>query len=287
MKTTTKSPLISVLLPVYNGQSFLATAIKSIQNQTLTDFELICIDDGSTDNTPKILKRLAVQDKRLKIITNPSNIGLAASLNRALPLTRGQYIARMDADDISLPTRFAKQIALLESNPHLVAVGGQEEIIDHNGTVIAQKHFPTDPQACYQTLCNFMPIQPPLLMIRGSIFRTLRYNTKICKNDDINIYFQLLCHGSLGNVNDTIFQYRQLPNSLTHNNARQVFFMALRNRLDGIIRHGYRPRFSRLFLLLIQTILVAFLPSYLVVKLFEIIRYSKESFPFSLFPAKT
>lgn len=283
---TFKKPLISVLLPVYNASDYLSEALDSLISQTLSDFEIVAINDGSLDNSGQILSKYAKRDKRIKILTNPKNIGMAASLNRALPLAKGKYIARMDADDISLPDRFQKQITLLQSNPKLVAVGGQEEIIDQNGQVTAQKYFPINPQTCYQTLCNFMPIQPPLLMVRASVFKKIRYDVKICKNDDINIYFKLLKFGQISNIDSLIFQYRQLGNSLTHNNAKAVFFMALKNRLNGILKHHYRPRFSRLILLFLQTIVAFILPSFLIIKIFEFIRYSKDSFVFSYSPAK-
>jgi glycosyltransferase involved in cell wall biosynthesis len=287
-----KKPLISVLLPVYNGEKFLVAAIDSILNQTESNFELLCINDGSTDSSLKILKKYTKKDKRIRTLNNPKNIGMAASLNRALPLTRGKYIARMDADDISLPSRFAKQVELLESNPALVAVGGQEEIINEHSQVTAEKYFPTNSATCYQVLTNFMPIQPPLLMVRGSVFRKIHYNTKICKNDDINIYFKLLQFGQLSNCQDIIFQYRQLPSSLTHANAKKVFFMALKNRFDGIINYGFRPNPVNLFILLAETIFALIAPPSLIVKLFEVFRYrSASSLPatssrFGLSPAK-
>jgi len=251
----------------------LSQAIDSILSQTVKDFELICINDGSTDNTAKILAKYAKKDKRIKIITNNPNIRMAASLNKALDIAKGIYIARMDADDISLPQRFAKQIALLESDKSLVAVGCQEQIINQFGQIKAEKYFPIDPKLCYQTLANFMPIQPPTLMTRGNIFRQYRYDTSICPNDDINIYFKLLQHGSFSNVNEILFQYRQLDNSLTHNNSKSVYFMALRNRIDGFLKYGYRPSLSRIFLAFIETLVIAILTPNQIIKLFESFRY--------------
>lgn len=267
------SPLISVLLPVYNGELYLSQAIDSILSQTIKDFELICINDGSTDNTGKILAKYAKKDKRIKIITNNSNIRMAASLNKALDIAKGFYIARMDADDISLPDRFAKQIALLESDKSLVAVGCQEQIIDEYGHIKAEKHFPTDSKLCYQTLANFMPIQPPTLMARGNIFKKYRYDTSICPNDDINIYFKLLQHGNFSSVDEILFQYRQQSSSLTHNNSKSVYFMALKNRLNGFINYNYRPSITRILLAFIETILVTLLTPNQIIKLFEAIRY--------------
>lgn len=274
-------PLISVLLPVYNGEKFLAEAVQSVLNQTLSDFELICINDGSTDKSLNILKRFAKKDKRVFILNNPKNIGMAASLNLAMSKARGKYIARMDSDDISLPTRFSKQIDLLKSDPKLVAVGGQEEIIDENGQVKAVKFFPISTSDCYQTLANFMPIQPPLLLARADAFKRCRYNTAICKNDDINIYFQLLQFGQMSNVNEIIFQYRQLNTSLTHSNAKSVFFMALKNRIDGILHFGYRPSALRLAILALESLFALLVPSSLIVKAFEFVRYQRNTWNLS------
>src|SRR5438094_2743094 len=97
-------PLISVLLPVYNASAYLATAIESILTQTFRNYELIIINDGSTDDSLSIIRSFT--DDRIKLIDNPANIGLIESLNKGIDLARGKYIARMDADDISLPTRF-------------------------------------------------------------------------------------------------------------------------------------------------------------------------------------
>jgi len=281
-KKSKKQVLISVLLPVFNGEKYLSEAIGSILSQTTTDFELICINDGSVDGSDKILANFAKRDKRIKVITNKRNLGMTASLNRALRFAKGKYIARMDADDISLPNRFEKQIKLLESNSKLVAVGGQELIIDAHGEVIAEKKFPTNPEQCYQTLANVMPIQPPLLMVRGNAFRKYRYDTKLCPNDDINIYFKLLNEGSFANVDEVIFKYRQINNSLTHKRAKKVYFMALKNRINGVFKFGYRPSFGRITLAFLETALVALLPAQLLVKTFEWIRYIQIRPAFSL-----
>ena len=103
-------PRVSVIMSVYNGERYLWEAVESILGQTFTDFEFIIIDDGSTDQTAKILR--AIGDERVRIFFNEKNIGLAGSLNRGLGLARGEYVARMDADDISLPARLEKQVEL-------------------------------------------------------------------------------------------------------------------------------------------------------------------------------
>lgn len=269
------TPLVSVLIPVYNAGKFLVPAIQSIQKQTIADFEMLVIDDGSTDGSWETLKKLAKKDKRIRLFRNETNKGLVKSLNFLIPKTRGTYIARMDADDISLPHRFAYQIALLEENPDMVACGGQEYVIDERGKMLAEKYFPTDAKTCYNMLANVMVIQPPVLMARGDVFRKLRYDNHIFKNDDISMHFKLIQHGSFGNVDKIIFKYRKRPNSLTHANPKRVYFLAFLVRLNAIRTYGYAPALPNILLALAETLLVALLPNKAIITLFELMRHTQ------------
>ncbi|HKQ33129.1 MAG TPA: glycosyltransferase family A protein, partial [Thermodesulfobacteriota bacterium] len=115
------TPKVTVLMTVYNGEKFLNEAIDGILNQTFRDFEFLIINDGSTDGSREIIK--SYKDPRINLVDNESNIGLTASLNRGLSLAGGEYIARQDADDISLPERLEKQISILERNPDIALLG--------------------------------------------------------------------------------------------------------------------------------------------------------------------
>lgn len=116
-------PEISVVMPVYNASQYLAEAIESIVSQTFTDWELIIIDDGSTDDSKLIIKRYAQSDKRIRYYKNEQNMGVIRTLNKGINLSTGKYIARMDADDISLPTRFDTQYRFLENNADVAMCG--------------------------------------------------------------------------------------------------------------------------------------------------------------------
>lgn len=130
--------LISVVMSVYNGQKYLAEAIESILNQTFADFEFIIIDDGSTDKSLEIIQSFSQKDNRIRIIQNEKNIGLTASLNKGISQASGEYVARMDADDISMPERLAKQVEILESDPSTVLVSCLVEISIHNGNSLVE-----------------------------------------------------------------------------------------------------------------------------------------------------
>ncbi|MFC1815930.1 glycosyltransferase family 2 protein [Thermodesulfobacteriota bacterium] len=124
-------PKVTVLMPVYNAGLFLREAINSILGQTWPDFEFLIINDGSTDNSREIISSFS--DPRIRLIDNPTNIGLTKSLNRGLQLSKGEYIARQDADDISYPERLEKQILFLDAHPDIVLLGTRGRAIDKNG----------------------------------------------------------------------------------------------------------------------------------------------------------
>ncbi|MCW2601819.1 MAG: glycosyl transferase family 2, partial [Frankiales bacterium] len=119
----TASPKVSVLMPVCNGMPFLTDAIDSILAQTFDDFEFVIIDDGSSDESREVLKRYASRDRRIKLLLNDTNTGIAQVLNAGIDVCRGEYIARMDCDDLSLPQRFARQVDLMDRAPEVGVCG--------------------------------------------------------------------------------------------------------------------------------------------------------------------
>src|SRR5882762_5210369 len=136
-KDSSFAPLASVLLPVFNAEHFVCQAVKSVLTQTLRDFELLLLDDGSTDHSLKIIRDIAARDCRCKVFTG-AHRGLIATLNTGILLARGEFVIRMDADDISLPNRFSKQIEFLQRNPMYVAVGSRLEFVDPEGLPISE-----------------------------------------------------------------------------------------------------------------------------------------------------
>lgn len=130
------NPKMSVIMSVYNGEKYIREAIESILAQTFTDFEFIIVNDGSTGNSLEIIQ--SYNDKRIRIINNEKNIGLTKSLNKALKQARGEYIARQDADDISLPNRFEEQIKYFEKDPEVALLGTSIYVIDENGKMVGK-----------------------------------------------------------------------------------------------------------------------------------------------------
>ena len=163
------NPLISVIMPVYNGEKFLKEAVESIFGQTLADFELIAIDDGSTDGSRAILEEYSHRDKRMIFSTLPKNQGVAVASNQGLKKARGKYIARMDADDISLPERFEKQAAFLEAHTEIDIIGSASSLIDDRGHKIGLLSAPLDDLAIRWKGCFSSPLIPATIMFRRSV----------------------------------------------------------------------------------------------------------------------
>ena len=130
-KSQVKPPLVSIITATYNDETYIESSIRSVLSQDFTDFEYLIINDGSTDNTKKIVQRLQKEDSRIRLI-NQKNSGLVASLNRGITEARGTYIARIDGDDEWLPHKLKTQVAMLEANKNLVLVGGGAEIMNQD-----------------------------------------------------------------------------------------------------------------------------------------------------------
>ncbi len=206
-------PMISVVMSVYNGEKYIREAIDSILNQTYSDFELIILDDGSTDQTEDIIK--GYTDKRIRYTKNPGNLGLADSLNRGLELSLGKYIARMDSDDIALIDRFQKQVDYLEKHPEVILLGGQSELLN-NGTVIRNEfHAPIEDEEIRLMILYHNPFLHPTVMMRGEVVRkkTLRYQNRYV--DDYDLWVRMLPYGKVHNLEDKVLKYRVHDNNFS------------------------------------------------------------------------
>lgn len=162
------APLISVAMPVYNGEKYLAKAIESILAQSFKNFELVIIDDGSKDNSSQVVRDYQKHDARIHL-TVRENKGLPATLNEIIASARGKYIARMDQDDLSFPDRFEKQVAFMEAHPEIGLVSSNAEIVNADGTHLMYTSFPNSPALILWSMCFFDPILHPTVFMRRSL----------------------------------------------------------------------------------------------------------------------
>jgi len=214
------NPTISVLLPVYNGQAYLRQALDSILNQSYSDFELIIVDDGSSDGSLEIIR--ACTDKRIVLISQ-ENIGLAGALNRAIEKARGKYLARHDQDDVSLPTRFQEQLSLMQSK-ELDFCGCDVMMMNAAGTFIKEIVMPTTSDLVTITLACTVPFAHGSVMMRKAFFdeHMLRYRQGSSTED-----YELWCDAyhlgaKFGNVNQVLFRYRDFSSSLSKLTAKKM-----------------------------------------------------------------
>lgn len=195
-------------MSVFNGERFLRAAIDSILNQTYSDFEFIIIDDGSSDRSLEIIRQYQKLDKRIVIIQNESNIGLAGSLNNGIAVAKGEFIARMDADDVSLPARLGKQFSFMKKNPEVGVVGSQIQIIDSHGNVIENDRLPTSDTLIRWKMCFENPIRHPTVMMRTSLVRQVNGYRDYKTTQDYDLWQRISEISELRNLDETLILYR-------------------------------------------------------------------------------
>lgn len=263
-------PLVSIVMPVYNAGKFLGEALESMLGQTYTNWELFCFDDLSTDNSWEILKKFAKKDKRIQVFHNGHHRGVAGAANEALKRARGIYIARMDADDVSLPDRLEIQLAFLESHRDVVAVGGQCEIINARGKQTGVKLFPTDPNQVYKMIFSSIPLQQPTLMVAKKRLPKdfVWYKEGMRTAEEVELLFKFLQVGKVVNVPETVLQYRIHGNNVSLIDPKKTFFYTIKARLAAVAKYGYKPTLSGWMITLMQSVAVFVLPSSLIYPLY-------------------
>jgi len=215
-------PAVSVLMAVYNGARYLARAMDSILAQTFGDFEVIVIDDGSTDDSRVIVHEYAARDTRIRF-TARVHRGLTVTLNDAFSQSRGSYLARLDCDDIALPERFAAQVEWLEAHPEVSCVGGGFELIDAAGRFLTTLWPPPDDDAIQgELLKGHAAINHSAAMIRRSAMgRVGGYDTRFETAQDLDLWLRLGEVGRLANLPQTVVRVRLHPASISETKGGQ------------------------------------------------------------------
>jgi len=224
------TPKITILMPVYNGEKYLKKSIESILNQTFKDFEFLIINDSSTDNSEKIIKSYA--DPRIIFIQNEKNIGVTKTLNRGLELATGEYIARMDADDISLTKRLNKQIKFLEANPKIGICGTWIKTIGNIKGYIQK--YPTNPNEAKAQMLFYTPLAHPTVMMRKNILKrfNLKYDENLRNGQDYDLWSRALKYTKISNLNKVLLLYRihEKSESTKHSNFQKKSAETIRAR---------------------------------------------------------
>ncbi len=217
------TPAVSVCMPVYNGQAYLREAVVSILSQSFGDFEFIIVDDGSTDRTPAILRDFAAQDRRVRVISRP-NTGIAGALNDAIAAARGEFVARMDADDVAQPRRFEKQIEFLRAHPEVVVLGSRVLLIDPYGTPLYESNHQLTHEEIEKTMLQgigWAVVHPTAMMRTAAVRSAGGYRAEFVPSEDLDLFLRLAQAGRIANLPEVLLHYRQHRNSANHTRSNE------------------------------------------------------------------
>ncbi len=211
-----KTPKLSVVMANHNGQEFLKEAIESILNQTFDDFEFIIVDDFSKDNSLEIIK--SYNDKRIVVIKNSSNLGLTKSLNTGLKIAKGEFIARMDSDDISEPDRFKKQLAFFEENSEYSVLGCYAQIINSKGSKVGELVNPIEDEEIKECLIidNAMSPHGGLIIKKQALDDIGGYDESILKSQDYDLLLKLSEKYKMHNLPEFLYRWRTHGKSISN-----------------------------------------------------------------------
>jgi glycosyltransferase involved in cell wall biosynthesis len=193
-------------MPAYNSAAHLREAVDSILHQTWSDFELIIINDGSTDDTEAIVQSYA--DPRIRYLRNPGNLQIVQTLNRGLDLAQGEFIARMDADDISLPERLEQQLNYLNRHPSVAVCGSWVQLFGHSEATYGEQIYPEDGEAIKVKMLFHCALAHPAIMARRSFFANLRYDPAFNKAEDYALWTSASGDFRFANLQQVLLRYR-------------------------------------------------------------------------------
>ncbi len=217
-------PTVTILMSVYNGEKYLEQAVDSMLAQTYGDFEFLVINDGSSDRSRAILD--GYKDPRMRVVDNEGNIGLTKSLNRGIRMSKSRYIARMDADDVSMPDRLEKEVRFLDAHPEIGAVGCNVRLIDGDGNDAGAMAFPETSGHIRWYMLFFNPLAHPSMLIRReALERAGGYNEEIRYAQDYELWCRMAPTTRFWNLQETLLCFRMHGQKVSvKNTAEQTRF---------------------------------------------------------------
>ena len=235
-------PLVSVIMPAYNADRYVDEAVESVLAQTFGDFEFLIVDDGSTDRSRAILEGYAARDRRISLVSRP-NTGYLVALNEMVDRAEGEFLARMDADDVCRPDRFERQVRHLHAHPDCVAVGSAVEIIDPDGDALGVwnrdvlSHEQID--SAHLATRRGAVICHPSAMMRAAAVRALGgYRPEYDTAEDFDLFLRMAERGRLANLEEPLLKYRMHPASVCHTRSARQGILVIRSAAEAFRRRG-------------------------------------------------
>lgn len=236
-------PTVSVLMPVHNADRYVAEAVESILGQSWSDWELLIVDDGSTDRSRAIIERFAARDHRLRLTSRP-NTGYTVALNELLTQSSGEFVARMDADDVALADRLSRQVEYLRAHPEVVCVGTAVHFIDDAGRFLRDGHPGLENDEIQERILagDCVLNHPSVMMRRGPVESVGGYRPEFEPAEDLDLWLRLAEVGRLANLAEPLMNYRQHPASFSERHQRLQLERSAAAVLDACHRRGIPPR---------------------------------------------
>jgi glycosyltransferase involved in cell wall biosynthesis len=233
-------PIVSVVMTVYNTQRYVGEALESVLAQTFADFELVIIDDGSTDRSPLILKDFALRDRRIRLVSR-RNTGIVRAANEGIEMARGRYLARMDSDDVCLPHRFETQVRYLDDNPECVVVGSRVIVVDPYGSPVLESGQKLTHEEIDAELLSsgggWAIVQPSAMMRTDAVRKVGGYRGRHNVSEDQDLFLRLAEVGRVANTAEPLLLYRRHYKSVMHTHWRQREEVK-----EQIVREAYERR---------------------------------------------
>ena len=236
---------MSVVVPANNAERYISEAIESVLNQTFEDYELIIVNDGSTDRTEDIILDYQKMDPRIIYLKNEENLRICRTLNRGLEAARGDYIARMDADDWSYPARLEKQLDYMRNNPDVVLVGSFIHVADGDMNVLNTRSYPLTDREIRSTLLKYSTFAHPVVMYkRQEALKCGKYDPSLYDSEDYDFYFRIGRHGKFANLPETLLKLRTHKKSVSHTRIQRQTLLTLYIKLKAVVEYEYKMSLS-------------------------------------------
>lgn len=274
-KKNSKYPLVSVLMPAYNAEKYIVDAINSILHQTYQNFELIILNDASTDKTKQIVTSYTKKDKRIIILSHKKNMGIPVTRNKLMQHAKGKYIAWQDADDISQPDRLIMQVIFLEKHPQVGIVGGFLQYFHDNALGDIRK-YDADDTALREKIFRYSPVAQPVAMMRKKAVDEIGlYNVLYKVAQDLDFSFRIGEKYQFANIQKVLLHYREHKQSVTFSRLQeQINNTVLIRRKYAKSKHYTMSFYDKIFLG--STFLAGFLPGTMANTCFKILRNSSK-----------
>jgi len=270
-----KHPLVSVVIPVYNGERYLDEAIKSILNQSYKNFELIIVDDFSKDKSFVIVKKYAEKDKRITAIKNEKNIGQSRTVRKGLGLAKGKYFCKLDNDDVADKDRLKIEVEFMEKNPEYVVVGSDINIVNEESKTVHYRKYPRTDEDIRKTIFYKSPFAFPSTCIRLAAMRKIKdYNNGLTFSEDYMLWYELLKLGKGANLKKPLLNYRISPHQAKSASLKVLLKETIEVQKRIFADVGRVPLFARVNHFLLKVLY--YFPNELVLWMFKSVEYENK-----------